>query len=895
MQDFAYGPLGMDRSDIGRQTVTRSMNVLYLPDTIRALKGSASAMLSGERAVQINDAIKTALEAKGITPKMADWRSSSDFLNRESGASKFFNWIPGYEPLNRGFATMTNMQRYGPVLTMAEKNPNLTPAQLQHIANYSAITTGRGTFGPADKQIANVLGPVMTSARYAASWPERMTYLFPAQKVGGNLELFGPTWQMAVKDQGGFIATGVGIMGLASLGGGNVNWKTGDISFGDHHYNIWGGGYGWAKMAYEAYTGTKYNEYADKFKDYPRLLEKDDAGKWKGTIAEFFRNKAGPLPEDTMAAIKASGLDKKLGIENITNFLRPEYWDKGATGKNLGVLDRALQFGSFLWMQDVAKAVWGTVDKPGLNLESAKAGATALPSIIGVTTSTYHPGGDLAALRDDLKGDARLPEAIRGTDYNNLGPDGKAAVDAVVKQDKPTEYDQAIKDRNENAAPAIQKYHDTTEKITQQEEQRKNDLYNMLREGKIDGEQLRQGRAVINSSANAQREAARNDPDYKKAVSESDKNEVSKALDVYYAISKAIPNLPNGKPDYDRIEAQRADFLKFAERKDPETAKLLRFEIGTSKEATNRIDQLYAAAQPLLDKYYGIKDDYARAQAQRANPHDDAFLALLGYGKTQTPEALRILNEMRANLPALTAPVQRSMAPAGVGGQAPAPMAQSAPIGPNGRSVAEITGKPYLSDEERNWYFQSRGLPVPNASAPAPSRSAPPTGATAAPTGATLPPVVKDDTQQRQNFIGAMSAPAQEYARSTGIPPAVWAAMGASESNWGRADSVFGIKGVGTAGGKNYDTHEVYGGKTEYIKDQFAAYNNLDEAFKHFVDFTSIGRYAPAKDYLDRTGDWQGFLHQINQAGYATAPNWADSIINLAGYIEKNYPYINGR
>ena len=148
--------------------------------------------------------------------------------------------------------------------------------------------------------------------------------------------------------------------------------------------------------------------------------------------------------------------------------------------------------------------------------------------------------------------------------------------------------------------------------------------------------------------------------------------------------------------------------------------------------------------------------------------------------------------------------------------------------------------------------------------------------------------------QQRQNFINAMVTPANAYA-STGIPPSVWAAMGASESNWGRAPSVFGIKGVGSAGGANLATHEILNGKRVDMPDQFAAYNNLDDAFKHFVDLTSGGRYAGAWNHLQQTGDWQGFLRGITNAGYATDKSWPDSIISLASHIEKTYPHINRR
>lgn len=456
--------------------------------------------------------------------------------------------------------------------------------------------------------------------------------------------------------------------------------------------------------------------------------------------------------------------------------------------------------------------------------------------------------------RNLVKDESAVPALIRGVNPQELGPRGNKALDAVVKQEAPAAQAQAQANQVENGNPVFTKYHETIDAANAQADQRKTDLYNALRDGKLNGEQLRAGREIINGIANNKRDSARNDPEYKDAISKLEQNDVNKALSGYYKIGDMFKT-PDGKPDWDKIDQAQSEFVKFIEQNKPQIAGPFKFEI-TPQAKTNPLDQLYQAAQPMLARYGAIKDDYARSQAQRNNPKEDAFLALLGYGKTQSPQAAQILEQLRANLPG-----------------APAP----AVVGARGQGVA---------------------APAEAAPPPAQANVAPPAPANVqpnvqppAPTGATLPPVVANDTQQRQNFVNAMSAPAHAYAQTTGIPPAVWAAMGASESNWGRAQSIFGIMGKGTAGGQNYDTFEIRpGGVRENTNSQFAAYNNLDDAFKHFVDLTSTGRYAPAHDYLMQTGDWQGFLHQINQAGYATAPNWADSIISLTKHIEQTYP-----
>lgn len=123
---------------------------------------------------------------------------------------------------------------------------------------------------------------------------------------------------------------------------------------------------------------------------------------------------------------------------------------------------------------------------------------------------------------------------------------------------------------------------------------------------------------------------------------------------------------------------------------------------------------------------------------------------------------------------------------------------------------------------------------------------------------------------------------AQKWEQRLGIPASVLLAIGASESNWGATGTLFGIKGQGTAGSQNYATWEMVNGQPVQTRADFAAYNNPDEAFQHFANLVSQGRYAPAFQQLQQSGDWQGFLRGINQAGYATDPQWANKITSLS-------------
>jgi len=829
--EVAYLPLSGDVGVLGRQDITRTANILRAGETREVLGIMVRAGASRDEATKIASQFESKIadweKAYGQKLNLADW-AGTNLTNRETMQSSLTNGIPIWGNLNRMNATELNARRVIAVEHFIDAHgAKLKPAEVRDYMNYVERVTGRGAIPFED--VLSKLGPLFTSMRFALSIPERVPYLVPVRVVEGKVSIADKVWRETVKDHAGFAATLGGTLLLAQQAGLNVDFETGTIKIGNTSFNLTGGIAGY----------------------WNTIQKMADGDLMAG--ADFVRNKMGPLPGALLQGTHLAGIDKALGIEDAVKYLRPDFFNRGATGTGEG-WDRALGFVMPLWLQDVAQAVRFAQDGKGL-----QAGLRAAPaSLFGLKVDTY-PGTGLSNLRAEYKDDPRQPEAIRGVEYKDLGPDGKAVRDELAKTDKPDEYEKAKSDRDEYASnPVFTKYHEAVDKANQQADQRKTDLYNMLRDGKITGEQLRQGRDIVNSSANAQRTAARNDPEYKKALSELERSDVYKALDVYYQIYDKAPKLANGKPDYDWIEQKQADFLKFAEQKNPETAKLLRFEVETNKERTNPLDRLYDLAKPMLERYGAIKDDYARSMAQRNNPREDAFLALLGYGKTQSPQAAQILTELRSKLPgtapvAAGAPVQRST----VAPPSPAPLPQ--PI------VAPLA-----------------------------------TGGRPAPTGAVLPPVAPGEfnsatasPQQRVNFINAMTAPAIAWSQATGIPPSVYAAMGASESNWGRAPSVFGIKGSAPSGGSaNLATHEVYGGKNVNINDQFAAYKGLDEAFNHFNDLTSSGRYAPAREYLQQTGDWYGFLRGITDAGYATAKNWPESIRDIAADIERNYPQL---
>lgn len=137
-------------------------------------------------------------------------------------------------------------------------------------------------------------------------------------------------------------------------------------------------------------------------------------------------------------------------------------------------------------------------------------------------------------------------------------------------------------------------------------------------------------------------------------------------------------------------------------------------------------------------------------------------------------------------------------------------------------------------------------------------------------------------------FVKQMYPYARAWSEKTGIPPQVFVAIGASETNWGRAGGFFGIKGASPSGrSQNYATWEMVNGKPVQTNDNFAVYDDPNEAFQHFTGLISSGRYAPAWQQFQQSGDWQTLLRGINDAGYATDPQWWQKIGSLSNTVLK--------
>jgi hypothetical protein len=139
------------------------------------------------------------------------------------------------------------------------------------------------------------------------------------------------------------------------------------------------------------------------------------------------------------------------------------------------------------------------------------------------------------------------------------------------------------------------------------------------------------------------------------------------------------------------------------------------------------------------------------------------------------------------------------------------------------------------------------------------------------------------------DFIDTIGAAAQRSRKTTGVPASVTVAQAILESDWGRSrltrqgNNLFGIKALGGATGPagvvTLATWEHLDGGDVVVQAPFKAYQTLDQSIDdHGAFFTRNRRYAAA---LAVANDARAFARAIQDAGYATDPNYASKLVGL--------------
>jgi flagellar protein FlgJ len=145
--------------------------------------------------------------------------------------------------------------------------------------------------------------------------------------------------------------------------------------------------------------------------------------------------------------------------------------------------------------------------------------------------------------------------------------------------------------------------------------------------------------------------------------------------------------------------------------------------------------------------------------------------------------------------------------------------------------------------------------------------------------------------QSAEEFVRKLHPLAVQAAKELGVEPKVILAQAALESGWGRSVikngngdnsfNLFNIKADKSWQGKQAQvaTLEFDQGIAKKVNAGFRSYDSFKESFRDYVDFIkSNPRYSNA---LKKAGNAEQYMHELQRAGYATDPKYADKVIGI--------------
>jgi peptidoglycan hydrolase FlgJ len=147
-------------------------------------------------------------------------------------------------------------------------------------------------------------------------------------------------------------------------------------------------------------------------------------------------------------------------------------------------------------------------------------------------------------------------------------------------------------------------------------------------------------------------------------------------------------------------------------------------------------------------------------------------------------------------------------------------------------------------------------------------------------------------------FIATMLPMAEKAAKRLGVEPRFLVAQAALETGWGKSmirqkdgsnsHNLFGIKATGWQGeSAKVTTTEYVNGKATKQVAGFRAYDSFEQSFNDYVRLLENNdRYQPAIQVASATGNSERFVNELQRAGYATDPQYANKINQIARKVQ---------
>jgi peptidoglycan hydrolase FlgJ len=156
------------------------------------------------------------------------------------------------------------------------------------------------------------------------------------------------------------------------------------------------------------------------------------------------------------------------------------------------------------------------------------------------------------------------------------------------------------------------------------------------------------------------------------------------------------------------------------------------------------------------------------------------------------------------------------------------------------------------------------------------------------------------EPMSRQEFIDAVRPAAQRVASQLGVDPDTLVAHAALETGWGRSlprnsDGATSFNLFGLKAGQSWSgavaaarTHEVENGSRVSQMADFRSYASADECLQDYARVLGQNpRYAGA---LNTGSDTAAFAQALQRGGYATDPDYANKLVNVARQLKSATP-----